>query len=191
MRGIWRLVAHAIGMAPLVAGAYQVWRMGWPIDPVAAYMVQSGDVALVLLVLSLLITPLANVCKSPRLGVMRRPLGLYAFAYVLIHVGVYVGLDYAWDWRQIVANVRGKRYLIAGVVAAVCLVPLALTSTTAWQRRLGIWWKRVHRIVYVAAIASVLHYWWVVKSDIRLPLVAGIIVTVLLGARLRWRWSRS
>lgn len=186
-----RILAHLIGIAPALISAYIWWYDGNPIDPVATYTAQSGDAALKLLIASLVITPLMRLSKVTPLGVMRRPLGLYAFAYVCAHVLVYVWLDYAWDWSLMTDNLLRKRYLIAGVVAAVVLLPLALTSTRAWQRRLGMWWKRVHRLVYVAAAAAALHYIWLVKSDTRVPFIYAGIILLLLVLRLGLRPRRA
>ena len=184
-----RILAHLIGIVPVLISIYTWWHDGNPIDPVAAYTAQSGDAALKMLLASLAITPLMRVTRVARLGVMRRPLGLYAFAYVCAHVLVYVWLDYAWDWSLMLDNLLRKRYLLAGVVAATVLVPLALTSMQWWQRLLGIWWKRLHRIAYVAATAALLHYFWLVKSDTRVPLVyIGIFVLLMLIRA--WYWYR-
>ena len=181
MQFVLRLIAHLLGVLPVLWSLFVWWQDGPPIDPVATYTAQSGDAALKLLIAALAITPLMRLSKITPLGVMRRPLGLYAFAYVCAHVLVYVWLDYAWDWSLMADNLLGKRYLIAGVVAATILLPLALTSTRMWQRRLGTWWKHLHRLVYVAAIAAALHYFWLVKSDTRVPLIyAGIIVLLLV-----------
>lgn len=186
---LFRLVAHLIGVLPAMWSLFLWWQDGTPIDPVATYTAQSGDAALKLLIASLAITPLMRISALTPLGVMRRPLGLYAFAYVCAHLLVYVWLDYAWDWELMADNVLRKRYLLAGIVAAAVLLPLALTSTRTWQRRLGIWWKRLHRLVYVAAGAAALHYIWLVKSDTRVPLIYAGIIALLLVARL-WLKAR-
>ena len=187
MQRFLRILAHIIGIIPALMGLFIWWRNGNPIDPVATYTAQSGDAALKLLIASLAITPLMRLSNITPLGVMRRPLGLYAFAYVCVHVLVYVWLDYGWDWSLMAENLLRKRYLIAGVVAAIILVPLALTSTRMWQRRLGTWWKPLHRLIYVAAIAAALHYFWLVKSDTRVPLIYAGIIVLLLVLRL---WTR-
>ncbi len=187
MQRFLRILAHLIGIAPALISLFVWWRDGNPIDPVATYTAQSGDASLKLLLASLAITPLMRVTNMARLGVMRRPLGLYAFAYVMMHVLVYVWLDYAWDWSLMLDNLLRKRYLVAGVVAAVVLVPLALTSMKWWQRILGVWWKRLHRIAYVAATAALLHYFWLVKSDTRVPLIYIALFFVLMLVRA-WYW---
>lgn len=182
-----RIVAHLIGITPALISLFIWWRNGTPIDPVATYTAQSGDASLKLLLASLAITPLMRITGVSRLGVMRRPLGLYAFAYVMMHVLVYVWLDYAWDWSLMAENLLRKRYLVAGVVAATVLVPLALTSMQWWQRVLGVWWKRLHRIAYVAASAALVHYFWLVKSDTRVPLIYIAIFVALMLIRA-WYW---
>ena len=179
-----RVSAHLIGLIPLLWYASTLWHHGWPLDPVASYTAASGSAALQLLVASLAVTPLQRLSGRSALGVMRRPLGLYAFAYTMAHLLVYVMLDYAWNWSQISQNVFDKRHLIAGLIATALLIPLALTSTTGWQKRLGRWWKRLHRIVYGAAGLAVLHYVWLVKSDTRIPYVYATIIGILLLMRL-------
>ena len=115
---------------------------------------------------------------------MRRPLGLYAFGYTMVHLLVYLMLDYAWNWQQISSNVFENRHLVAGLIATALLIPLALTSTAGWQKYLGRWWKRLHRIVYGAAGLAVLHYIWLVKSDTRIPYLFATIIGILLLMRL-------
>lgn len=179
-----RISAHVIGLIPLLWYASSLGRFGWPLDPVASYIAASGTAALQLLVASLAVTPVQRLSGRSTLAVMRRPLGLYAFAYTMAHLLVYLMLDYAWNWQQISDNIFAKRHLIAGLIATVLFVPLALTSTIGWQKRLGRYWKHLHRIVYGAAGLAVLHYVWLVKSDTRIPYLYATIIAVLLLMRL-------
>jgi methionine sulfoxide reductase heme-binding subunit len=191
-RWMW-LIPHLAALTPAIWLGWSLWQTGWPIDPVADFTALSGDVALKLLIATLAITPLLRLGAPKWLGSWRRPLGVYAFAYVCGHVLVYAGLDYAWDWELMSANLLSKRYLIAGSTAALVLLPLALTSTTGWQRRLRHWWKWLHRLVYVAALWVIVHYIWLVKSDTRVPYIYGAIVVVLLVLRIipqRWLSQR-
>lgn len=183
---IARTLAHLIGVLPVLLLSWRLWYEGWPIDPIAEFTAYSGDSALNLLVASLAVTPFIRFGLPKFIAVMRRPIGLYAFCYSMMHVLVYVWLDYGWEWQLMSQNMFTKRYLFVGLAAFVCLVPLALTSTSAMQQRLGRWWKRVHQLNYVAALLAVTHFIWLVKSDIREPLVYAGVILLLLGLRLVW-----
>lgn len=180
------VMAHIIGMLPVLFLSWQLWYDGWPIDPIASFTTFSGDAALNLLVASLAITPMVRFGLPKFIAVVRRPIGLYAFCYSIMHVLVYVWLDYGWDWQLMSQNMFTKRYLFVGLAAFFCLVPLALTSTQAMQKRLGRWWKRLHQLNYIAALLAATHFIWLVKSDIREPLVYAGVILFLLGLRLFW-----
>ena len=139
------LIPHVAAWIPVLWLVWDIGQSGWPFDPVADFTALSGDVALKLLLATLAITPALRFGAPKWVAGWRRQLGVYAFAYVCGHVWVYVGLDYAWDWQLMSANLLSKRYLIAGSVAALLLVPLAITSTKGWQRRLRRGWKWLHR----------------------------------------------
>jgi len=187
-RWMW-LIPHVAAWIPALWLGWDVWQSGWPFDPVADFTAASGDAALKLLLATLAITPVLRFGAPKWVAGWRRPLGVYAFVYVCGHVWVYAGLDYAWDWQLMSANLFSKRYLIAGSLAALLLVPLAMTSTKGWQQRLRRSWKWLHRLVYVAAVLVILHYIWLVKSDTRVPYIYGAIVVGLLVLRfIPTRW---
>jgi sulfoxide reductase heme-binding subunit YedZ len=133
----------------------------------------------------------------------RRPLGLYAFGYAALHFLTFIGLDYGFNLRFIWADVANKRFIFVGLAALLILVPLAITSTTRWQKRLGKTWRKLHRWVYLAGALVVVHYVWAVKSDIREPLLwgaavaAGLLIrlpaarTWVVRQRLTWRRRRD
>jgi sulfoxide reductase heme-binding subunit YedZ len=137
-----------------------------------------------LLVLSLACTPINSVFGFKPVLRVRRALGLYAFMYVSLHFLIFVGLDYGFDLALIREAVLEKRYALVGFAAFLILLPLAVTSTKGWMRRLGRLWKRLHRVVYLAALLAVLHFVWLVKSDVREPLIYGAVVGVLLVLRI-------
>ena len=117
----------------------------------------------------------------------RRLLGLYAFAYATLHFSAYLVLDLRGYWTQIFEEIAKRPYITVGFAAWLLLVPLAITSTKGWIRRLGRNWARLHKLVYAAGVLAVLHFWWLVKSDIREPALYAAILVVLLG----WRaWKR-
>ncbi len=181
-----QLMTHGAAFVPFVLLSWRIWHEGWPFDPVATFTAVTGDAALNLLVASLAVTPLIRLGLPKFLAATRRPLGLYAFSYALTHLFVYMWLDYGWDWQFMSQNLLTKRYLIVGLAAFVLMIPLAFTSTKSMQRHLGIWWKKIHRLNYLIAILAVVHYIWLVKSDVREPLVYAAAIIVLLGARIHW-----
>nr|WP_234987695.1 protein-methionine-sulfoxide reductase heme-binding subunit MsrQ [Lysobacter spongiicola] len=155
-------------------------------DPVAAVEHHLGIWALRMLLLTLAITPLRQLTGLASLLKFRRMLGLYAFFYATAHFAAYLVLDLRGYWALIFEEIAKRPYITVGFLAWLLLLPLALTSTRAAMRRLGRNWGRLHRLVYPIAILAVLHFWWVVKSDIREPLLYAGILALLLG----WRISR-
>jgi sulfoxide reductase heme-binding subunit YedZ len=153
------------------------------VNPIQDFTLRTGQVALILLLLSLSCTPLGRLTSWTWVVALRKPLGLYSFLYVSLHLLVFVGLDYGLDGRLIGQAIAEKRYVLAGLVSFLLLLPLAATSTRTAQRRLGRWWRRLHWLVYPAAIAAVLHYLWLSKVA-RVPLLAAALLLVLLLVRI-------
>lgn len=174
-------------VAPLLWYGGVVAVRGIPLDLIAALTSWSGTAALILLVASLAITPLVRWAGLKVVAPWRRPLGVSAGLYAIAHTLIYLGLDYGWAWSFIWVNISSKRHLIIGTISMVLLVPLLITSTRGWQQRLGAGWKKLHFLVYPAAIAAGLHFLWLVKTDIRWPLVSLVAIGVLLALRLRRR----
>ncbi|HLB27573.1 MAG TPA: ferric reductase-like transmembrane domain-containing protein, partial [Dehalococcoidales bacterium] len=144
------------------------------------------DYSLILLVLSLACTPLANIFGIKTILNLRRPLGLYGFFYAWWHLMNFIGLDYRFDFTLLWKDVSAKAYIWVGLVALLLLIPAAVTSTRGWMRRLGKNWERLHWLVYPAALLSMLHFLLLVKADIRVPVLYGIIVALLLLLRMKW-----
>ncbi|MEF9997113.1 MAG: protein-methionine-sulfoxide reductase heme-binding subunit MsrQ [Burkholderiaceae bacterium] len=153
-----------------------------------------GTAALVMLLLTLAISPLRWLTGWAWLLRLRRMLGLYAFFYAVLHVIAYVWLDHWFDWQAVWLDIVKRPYLTFGAAAFVLMIPLAVTSTHAWVRRLGGRnWQRLHRWVYLIAALAVLHYWYhkLAKNNIEDPAIYAVILGLLLGARLvHWRNSR-
>lgn len=154
-----------------------------------------GTAALVMLLLTLAISPLRWLTGWAWLLRLRRMLGLYAFFYAVLHVTAYVWLDHWFDWQAVWLDIVKRPYLSFGAAAFVLMIPLAVTSTHAWVRRLGGRnWQRLHRWVYLIAALAVLHYWYhkLAKNNIEDPAIYAVILGLLLGARLvHWRNSRQ
>lgn len=160
-------------------------------DPTHTITFWTGLATIRLLVISLAITPLRRL--SPRLSWLirfRRLLGLFAFFYASLHLLTYVGLYSYFDVRAIGADILKRRYVTAGMAAWVLLLPLALTSTKWSIRKLGKNWQKLHRLVYVAAILGVIHFWWLVKSGVRTPLTITLILGVVLLSRPLTSWLK-
>jgi len=154
-------------------------------NPVEKITHTTGDWTLRFLVFTLAVTPLRRVLQAPELIRFRRMLGLYAFFYGLLHLTTFLWLDKVFDFREIVKDVAKRPFITAGFTALLLMVPLAITSTAGWTRRLGgARWRTLHRLVYVSAAAGVIHYYWLVKSDIRKPVFYGALVAMLLLARV-------
>jgi sulfoxide reductase heme-binding subunit YedZ len=118
---------------------------------------------------------------------VRRLVGLFAFFYAFLHLSLYMGLDQGFAWSYILEDVLERPFITVGMAAFLLLVPLAVTSTKGWIRRLGKRWQSLHRFVYLAAALGVLHYYWKVKADTFWPLVAAGVLGLLLLARVPWR----
>ncbi len=198
-----QVVTHVAALLPLLNLLWDASQQGLGVNPIQTITLRTGKTALVLLILSLAATP-ASLLGFKQALKIRRPLGLYAFFYALLHLLIYVVLDYGLDWQLLWLELAEKRYVIAGFTAWLLMLPLALPSTRGWQRRLGKRWRTLHRLAYGAGIAAVVHFIWLVKSDIRTPLGFAAVLLVLLlmrrqpirgwlvrsSRRLRRRWLR-
>lgn len=186
-----RAAAHVGALLPLLLLIFDALRDNLTANPIQAATQRSGTAALVLLLISLACTPLYTITGYAGFSRLRRPLGLYAFLYALVHLSIFLVLDYAFAWDLILPELAQKRYLIAGLAAFAILLALAATSFTLTMKALGKHWKRLHRLVYAAAGLVVLHVAWAKKGnlstlsgDILKPALALAVLLVLLGLRL-------
>lgn len=155
-------------------------------NPVETITHATGDWTLRLLLATLAVTPLQRITGRGWVARLRRPLGLLAFFYGSLHLLTYLWLEHFFDWTAIAEDVLERPYITVGVVAFALMLPLALTSTRAWARRLGPRWRQLHRVVYLVGALGVLHYLWLVKADIREPVLYGAVLVVLMAFRLPW-----
>jgi sulfoxide reductase heme-binding subunit YedZ len=156
-------------------------------DPTATLSQGTGFAALHILIISLVITPVRRLSKHLSWLVrFRRMLGLYAFFYACLHLLVYLKLYANLDWPTLVDDLSKRRYIIVGFSAWLLLLPLALTSTKWSIRKLGKRWQVLHRLVYVAAILGIIHYWWIVKTGVLDPLKMTVVLAIVLLARPMW-----
>ncbi len=160
-------------------------------NPIEAITHRTGWWALSLLLVTLAVTPLRRITGWNGVARYRRMLGLFAFTYATLHFLTYLVLDQFFAWSFIVEDVLERPYITVGFTSFVLLIPLAVTSTRGWIRRLGARWQRLHRLAYVAAAGGVLHFLWLVKADTREPVLFGIALVTLLVLRLRRRARRA
>jgi sulfoxide reductase heme-binding subunit YedZ len=178
-------VASALPLLWLLARAFGLAGLGLGANPVDELQDRLGEWSLRLLLATLCVTPLAVTLRKPWLMGLRRMLGLYAFTYLALHFLTWLVLDQWFDVRAIGADIVKRPYITVGFAAFCLLVPLAVTSTRRWMRRLGARWHRLHRLVYPAAILGCTHYWWQVKADWREPALYAAALTLLLAWRIK------
>ncbi|MBS0374991.1 MAG: sulfoxide reductase heme-binding subunit YedZ [Proteobacteria bacterium] len=191
-RRLGKPLVFAVALLPLVLLALRAAGHGAPLgaNPVATLTDALGQWALRLLLATLALTPLRILTGSPRWLLYRRMLGLYAFFYLLLHVTMYVGVDQRFDWPRLLEDVAKRLWITLGFAAFVLLVPLAATSTGRAQRWLGARWRRLHTLVYPAAVLGCWHFYWQVKRDVREPLAYALVLALLLGVRAWRAWRR-
>ena len=180
----FQLAVHVAALAPLAVLIAAALTDNLTVNPIQAATLRTGKTAMILLVLSLACTPANAVFGFTQAIKVRRALGLYAFLYAAVHFSIFLGVDYRFDVGLIWLELAEKRYILVGAAALLILIPLAVTSTKGWQRRLKKNWKKIHRWVYVAAILVIFHYVWVQKADITQPLIWGAILGLLLVFRI-------
>jgi sulfoxide reductase heme-binding subunit YedZ len=182
-----KVVVWLIGLTP---ATWLVWRavtdrLG--ANPIEEILHRLGGATLILLLTTLSVTPIRRITGWNILTHIRRPLGLFGFFYLTMHFLAYAVLDQTLDWEFILEDLTERRYIIVGFTAWILLIPLAVTSTKGWIRRLGKRWQKLHRLAYVSTSLGVLHFYWQVKADTYWPLVATTVLVILLLFRLRRR----
>jgi sulfoxide reductase heme-binding subunit YedZ len=178
-------------LVPLAWLAFGAAQGGLGANPVETITHVTGAWALKSLLACLAITPLRRL--SPRLAALapfRRTFGLLAFLYATLHALTFFALDLGFALARLAEEIAERPYVTLGFAALCLLAPLALTSTRGWQRRLGPRWVKLHRLVYVAAALAAAHFVWLVKKDLREPLIYAALLALLLGARVVWRLRR-
>jgi len=183
-------VVWILCLLPLASLAHRFWTGDLTANPISFVTHTLGDWTLRLLLASLALTPLRILFGWGWQMPLRRLLGLFAFAYVCLHFSVWLVLDHFFDWREMGADIVKRPYITIGMLAFTLLVPLAATSTTGMIKRLGgATWRRLHRLVYAAAVAACLHYLWLAKKVLVLPYLYAAILACLLGVRI-WDAAR-
>ncbi len=185
MRG--KVLKRAVFLACLLPLVLLLWRAYAGLlgaNPIEAITHETGEWTLRLLLITLLATPLRRVSGWAWPIRIRGMLGLFAFFYASLHLLTYLWLDQFFAWGDIWLDILDRPFITLGMLAYALLLPLALTSNRYMTRRLGKHWKGLHRLAYLAPALGVLHFWWLVKADVREPLVYGILLALLLAVRV-------
>jgi len=178
-------------LALLVLRALELNSLTLGANPVEEILNVCGKTGLNLLILTLCITPIRRSTGINRLVAFRRLCGLFAFFYLVLHFTTYALLDLGLAWDRVFEDIAKRPYITVGFTALMLLLPLAVTSTSRLQRRLGRNWIKLHRLIYPIAMLAVLHYWWQTKLDVAEPLLYAFLLAVLLGVRVQHAWLQN
>jgi sulfoxide reductase heme-binding subunit YedZ len=172
-------------LVPLARLAWKGYAGSLGANPIEVITHSTGDWTLIFLLVTLSVTPLRKVTEQLWLIRFRRMFGLFSFFYLTLHFLTYIWLDKFFDIHEMLADIAKRKFITVGFTGFILLIPLAITSTQGWIRRLGgRRWRRLHQLIHLAAIAGVIHYYWLVKADVRNPLRYAAVVSLLLGYRL-------
>jgi sulfoxide reductase heme-binding subunit YedZ len=181
----YKIVVFINSLVPLTLMSWDWYHGQLGANPVEFLTRTTGMLTLVFLLISLVITPLRKITGLQWLIQFRRMLGLYAFFYGFLHLTTYIWFDRSFNIKSTITDIYARPFIAIGMFSFFLLVPLAITSTKGWIKRLGgKRWARLHKLAYVAAIGGVVHFWMLVKSDVRLPIKIAFVLAVLLGSRL-------
>jgi sulfoxide reductase heme-binding subunit YedZ len=185
LRSRWTKPAvFVLCLLPLVLMIVNGLRGELGANPIEYITRDTGDWTMRFLLITLSVTPLRRLLALPDLIRFRRMLGLFSFFYGVLHLITWVWLDKFFDLNEMGADIVKRRFITMGMLGFLLMVPLAVTSTTGWIRRMGGKnWQLLHRLIYFSAAAGVVHYLWLVKSDIRMPVLYGIILGIVLVLR--------
>ena len=167
-----QFLCHILCLLPLIFLIYSAFNNQLTANPVREIAIRTGRTAITILLISLLITPLYNILGLSSFSSIRRLLGLYAAFYALLHFANFIGLDYSFDWSEIYKTISQQTFLLIGLVAFLLIIFLTITSLPNLQRSLGLAWKRIHRLVYLAAPLIILHFFLAVKANFLLPIIS-------------------
>jgi sulfoxide reductase heme-binding subunit YedZ len=186
-----RITKVLIFAAALIPLGRLVWKALHELgaNPIEVITHSTGDWTLILILTTLLITPLRRVTKQYWLVGVRRMIGLFAFFYAFLHFLTYIWLDKFFDVHEMLHDVAKRKFITVGFTAFLLLIPLAITSTQGWVRRLGKNWQRLHKLIYVTAVLGVIHYYWLVKADVRKPLEYAAVLGILMAYRVGLKFA--
>ena len=186
-----KLATWILALSPLGWLVWLTFTRQLGADAVDTLLHRMGDFTLIILLATLAITPLRRLTGWNVLIRIRRIVGLFGFFYLSLHFFIYLVLDQTLDWEFILVDLTKRPYAVVGFTAWLLLIPLAVTSTQGWVRRLGKRWQKLHKLVYIAVALGLLHFYWQVKADTLWPLVAASVYVVLLALRLKPRTASN
>ncbi len=184
-KGFLKSIVFLLALLPLLLLIRGFFTDDLTANPVEYLLRQTGYWGLVLLFFSLAVTPARRLFRWKKIVSLRRMLGLFSFAYIGLHFLIYLFLDRELYWDEIIPDIVKRPYITIGFSAFLAMIPLAVTSTKGWMKRLGKGWQKLHRLTYVIAVAGVVHFWWQVKADIRQPALFAVILLILFALRLK------
>ena len=191
MRKAVKPLVFLLSLVPAAWLVYLLLAGGLGVNPAETLQLETGIWALRFLLAGLAVTPLRRLTGWNRIVQYRRMIGLFAFFYAFLHFLSYLVLDQSFAVDQMMLDVSKRPFITMGFIAFVLMIPLALTSTKGWIRRLGRRWQTLHRLVYVAAIAAAIHYVWKVKVPLGPPVYYAVALAILLGFRIVWRYRSA
>ena len=184
-------IVFALALAPALGLLYALLAGALGVNPAETLQLSTGLWAFRFLLVTLAITPVRRITGWNGIIRFRRMLGLFAFFYATLHVLTWIVLDHSFAWDEAAADIVKRPFITAGMVAFASMVPLAITSTKGWIRRLGRRWQLLHRLIYVSALAAAVHFIWKVKVVYGEPVYYAAIVIGLLGFRVVTMWRRT
>jgi methionine sulfoxide reductase heme-binding subunit len=179
-----QFLCHFLCLLPLIFLVYGALNNQLTANPIREIAIRTGRTAITILLISLLSSPLKNIFGLSSFLSIRRPLGLYAAFYALLHFANFIGLDYGFDWGEIYKTISQQLFLLIGLVSILLITILAITSLPSLQKSLGKWWKRLHRSVYFAALLVILHFFLAVKANLTLPEIYLFFYVILMIVRI-------
>jgi sulfoxide reductase heme-binding subunit YedZ len=186
MQKFWKPLVFLLALFPAAGLLYALFAGTLGVNPAETLQLATGLWAFRFLIATLAITPIRRLTGWNGIIRFRRMLGLFAFFYATLHVCTWIVLDHYFAWAEALADIAKRPFITAGMVAFAAMVPLALTSTKGWIRRLGRRWQKLHRLIYLSAIAAALHFIWKVKVPLGEPVYYAAVVAGLLLFRLLW-----
>ena len=177
-------LVHVGSLIPLAIGLWDFWQNNLGVNPIAEITHRTGNTAITLLMISLAISPLRLLLKWPQVNKLRRPLGLYAGFYALIHFSIFVGLDYGFNWGAILSAIALRKFILIGFTVGIILLLLSITSLKFFLKKLGKRWKKLHRFVYAAGGLAAIHFILAVKPGVLRPWPYVAVMLILLVFRI-------